>query len=237
MIPTPTATDGPCSAEAIQNLPLPESQPNNYRPNKYGDTIVLGMEGSANKVGVGVLRYTPAVIDDNGNREKPATYHILSNPRKTYIAPTGEGFLPKQTAVHHQNHIVALVRAALMEAFPDEDRPERLLSGICYTKGPGMAGPLISVAICARTLSLLWNVPLVGVNHCVGHIEMGRLATGASNPVVLYVSGGNTQVIAYSNQRYRIFGETIDIAIGNCLDRFARVIGLSNDPSPGKLMI
>ena len=62
---------------------------------------------------------------------------------------------------------------------------------------------------------------------------MGRLATGASNPVVLYVSGGNTQVIAYSNQRYRIFGETIDIAIGNCLDRFARVIGVSNDPSPG----
>jgi N6-L-threonylcarbamoyladenine synthase len=62
---------------------------------------------------------------------------------------------------------------------------------------------------------------------------MGRIATGSSNPVVLYVSGGNTQVIAYSDQRYRIFGETIDIAIGNCLDRFARCIGLSNDPSPG----
>ena len=96
-----------------------------------------------------------------------------------------------------------------------------------------MGAPLQSCAVCARTLSLLWKVPLVGVNHCVGHIEMGRLATGASNPVVLYVSGGNTQVIAYSNQRYRIFGETIDIAIGNCLDRFARVIGVSNDPSPG----
>jgi N6-L-threonylcarbamoyladenine synthase len=108
-----------------------------------------------------------------------------------------------------------------------------LLSAICFTKGPGMGAPLQSCAVCARTLSLLWNIPLVGVNHCVGHIEMGRLATGASNPVVLYVSGGNTQVIAYSNQRYRIFGETIDIAIGNCLDRFARVIGLSNDPSPG----
>lgn len=62
---------------------------------------------------------------------------------------------------------------------------------------------------------------------------MGRLVTGAQNPVVLYVSGGNTQVIAYSRQRYRIFGETLDIAVGNCLDRFARVIGLSNDPSPG----
>ena len=64
-------------------------------------------------------------------------------------------------------------------------------------------------------------------------IEMGRQITGANNPVVLYVSGGNTQVIAYSQQRYRIFGETLDIAVGNCLDRFARVINLSNDPSPG----
>ncbi len=53
------------------------------------------------------------------------------------------------------------------------------------------------------------------------------------NPVVLYVSGGNTQVIAYSNRRYCIFGETIDMAIGNCLDRFARTLNLSNDPSPG----
>lgn len=62
---------------------------------------------------------------------------------------------------------------------------------------------------------------------------MGRLITGAKNPTVLYVSGGNTQVIAYSRKRYRIFGETIDIAVGNCLDRFARVLKLSNDPSPG----
>ena len=62
---------------------------------------------------------------------------------------------------------------------------------------------------------------------------MGRQITASHNPIVLYVSGGNTQVIAYSQQRYRIFGETLDIAIGNCLDRFARVIGLRNDPSPG----
>jgi len=62
---------------------------------------------------------------------------------------------------------------------------------------------------------------------------MGRLATGSHNPTILYVSGGNTQVLAYSENRYRIFGETLDIAIGNCLDRFARIIGLSNDPSPG----
>ncbi|KAK1228367.1 putative tRNA threonylcarbamoyladenosine biosynthesis protein kae1 [Marasmius sp. AFHP31] len=96
-----------------------------------------------------------------------------------------------------------------------------------------MGAPLQSVALVARTLSLLYDKPLVGVNHCVGHIEMGRDITGAQNPVVLYVSGGNTQVIAYSRQCYRIFGETLDIAVGNCLDRFARVIGLPNDPAPG----
>lgn len=62
---------------------------------------------------------------------------------------------------------------------------------------------------------------------------MGRAITGANNPVVLYVSGGNTQVIAYASQRYRIFGEALDIAVGNCLDRFARTLGISNDPAPG----
>lgn len=101
------------------------------------------------------------------------------------------------------------------------------------TQGPGMGAPLQSVALVARTLSLLWDRPLVGVNHCVGHIEMGREITGAEDPVVLYVSGGNTQVIAYAERRYRIFGETLDTAVGNCLDRFARTIKLPNDPSPG----
>lgn len=62
---------------------------------------------------------------------------------------------------------------------------------------------------------------------------MGRVVTNCSNPVVLYVSGGNTQVLAYCEKKYRIFGETIDIAVGNCLDRFARLLGLSNNPSPG----
>lgn len=86
----------------------------------------------------------------------------------------------------------------------------------------------MSVAVVVRTLAQLWQKPIVAVNHCIGHIEMGRLITGASNPIVLYVSGGNTQVIAYSQRRYRIFGETIDIAVGNCLDRFARVLKVMN---------
>jgi N6-L-threonylcarbamoyladenine synthase len=179
--------------------------------------IAIGIEGSANKIGVGIIRY------------KDGEYDILSNPRKTYITPAGQGFLPRETAWHHQKHVNALVRQALSEA---NIKPSEV-DCICYTKGPGMGGPLISCAVCARMLSLLWEVPLVAVNHCIAHIEMGRVATKCSDPVVLYVSGGNTQIISYSNKRYRIFGETIDIAIGNCLDRFARVLQLSNEPSPG----
>lgn len=122
-----------------------------------------------------------------------------------------------------------MLQASLDEA---KVKPQEL-DCICFTKGPGMGAPLVSVAVVARTISQLWNKPLVAVNHCIGHIEMGRLVTGAKNPTVLYVSGGNTQVISYSNKRYHIFGETLDIAVGNCLDRFGRLIKLSNDPSPG----
>ncbi|RMJ24605.1 hypothetical protein PHISP_04524 [Aspergillus sp. HF37] len=181
--------------------------------------IALGLEGSANKLGVGVMLHP----------EDGSTPQVLANIRHTYVSPPGEGFLPKDTACHHRAWVVNVVKTAVREARVGVED----IDCICYTKGPGMGAPLQSVAVAARMLSLLWGKDLVGVNHCVGHIEMGRLITGSTNPVVLYVSGGNTQVIAYSSQRYRIFGETLDIAVGNCLDRFARTLQISNDPAPG----
>ena len=174
---------------------------------------IIGLEGSANKIGVGVVR--------DGK--------ILSNPRRTYNAPAGQGFLPRDTAEHHRKYVLVVVKEALQEA---QVKPLDI-DAVAFTKGPGMGAPLVSVAVVARTLAQMWKVPIIGVNHCIAHIEMGRLITGSDNPTVLYVSGGNTQIIAYSEQRYRIFGETIDIAVGNCLDRFARALKLSNDPSPG----
>ncbi|KAK9239364.1 glycoprotease family-domain-containing protein [Lipomyces kononenkoae] len=190
-------------------------------------TVALGLEGSANKLGVGIIRHFPPPPAGSGQRRRPA--EVLANIRHTYITPPGEGFLPRDTANHHRSFVVKLVKDALKTSgLTPHD-----IDCVCFTKGPGMGAPLQSVAIAARTISLMWNKPLVGVNHCVGHIEMGREITGATNPVVLYVSGGNTQVIAYSHHRYRIFGETLDIAVGNCLDRFARTLQIPNDPSPG----
>ncbi|VDO79871.1 unnamed protein product [Heligmosomoides polygyrus] len=176
---------------------------------------VLGIEGSANKIGVGIIR--------DGV--------VLSNPRATFHAPPGEGFRPSETAQHHRQQILKVLVKALAEAKIKD--PEKEIDAIAFTKGPGMGAPLQVGAIVARSLSLTWGLKLIPVNHCIGHIEMGRLITGADNPVVLYVSGGNTQVISYSHNKYRVFGETIDIAVGNCLDRFARVVKLPNDPSPG----
>ena len=176
--------------------------------------IALGIEGSANKIGVGI-------VTNSGD--------ILSNPRKTFITPPGHGFRPKETADHHRREVLSILKKALSEAnIKLED-----IDVFCYTKGPGMAQPLSVGALVIRTLAQMYNKPIIGVNHCIGHIEMGRCVTKAKNPTILYVSGGNTQVIAYSEKRYRIFGEAIDIAVGNCLDRFARLINLSNDPAPG----
>ncbi|URE46666.1 WD domain, G-beta repeat [Musa troglodytarum] len=176
--------------------------------------IAVGFEGSANKIGV-------AFVALDGT--------ILSNPRHTYITPPCHGFLPRETAHHHLRHLLPLLRSALSDAgITPAD-----VDCLCYTKGPGMGAPLQVSAVAVRALSQLWGKPIVAVNHCVAHIEMGRVVTGAEDPVVLFVSGGNTQVIAYSEGRYRIYGETIDIAVGNCLDRFARVLTLPNDPSPG----
>ncbi|KAM4523210.1 tRNA N6-adenosine threonylcarbamoyltransferase isoform 3-T3 [Fundulus diaphanus] len=176
-------------------------------------TVVIGFEGSANKIGIGIIR--------DGE--------VLSNPRRTYITPPGQGFMPSDTARHHR----AVILTVLKEALEQAGLKPADIDCVAYTKGPGMGAPLVTVAIVARTVAQLWGKPLLGVNHCIGHIEMGRLITKSNNPTVLYVSGGNTQVIAYLERRYRIFGETIDIAVGNCLDRFARVIKISNDPSPG----
>ena len=126
--------------------------------------LSIGFEGSANKLGIGIVK--------DGQ--------VLSNPRVTYITPAGEGlsqllakyqlftnvyigFEPRKTAQHHRTHIISLLKRALSEASVQTED----IDLIAYTKGPGMGAPLVTVALVARTLSQLWNKPLIAVNHCI----------------------------------------------------------------------
>ena len=172
----------------------------------------MGIEGTAEKTGVGI-------VDSDGN--------ILAMAGKQLFPEEG-GIHPRIAAEHHAEWIPKLIPQAIEESglsYNDIDL-------ISFSQGPGLGPALRIVATSARTLALSLKKPIIGVNHCIGHVEVGKLDTGAVNPVSLYVSGGNSQVIAYESGRYRIFGETLDIAIGNCLDHFGRETGLGHPGGP-----
>lgn len=143
---------------------------------------------------------------------------LVSRP----YSPAHGGIHPREAAQHHASVMKELIGSVLTE--PDK------ITGIAFSQGPGLGPCLRTVATAARSLALALDVPLIGVNHCVAHVEIGCFATGCRDPIVLYASGANTQVIGYLNGRYRIFGETLDIGIGNALDKFARS---KNLPHPG----
>jgi len=142
--------------------------------------------------------------------------------------PEAGGIHPREAADHHSQHTQSL----LTEFFANNDFDSANISAIAFSQGPGL-GPCLRIgATVARTLSQRLGVPLIGVNHCVAHIEIGRNQTGCLDPVLLYVSGGNTQVIARAGDRYQVIGETLDIGIGNMLDKFARNQGIAFPGGP-----
>lgn len=174
--------------------------------------ICLGIEGTAEKTGIGI-------VDSEGN--------ILATCGDQLYPEVG-GIHPREAANFHAEHIVPLIKDALIES----NLTLNDIDLVSFSKGPGLGPALRTVATAARSLSQNINVPLIGVNHCIGHVEIGKLTTGAKDPVTLYTSGGNTQIISYETGRYRIIGETLDIAIGNCLDQFSRDVGLGHPGGP-----
>ncbi len=168
--------------------------------------IVLGIESTAHTFGVGA-------VDEKGN--------ILADERLVYRPKEG-GIHPREAAQLFSERGYEVVEKVLKK-IPRVD-------GVAFSIGPGLGPCLRTGAIVARLLAQLLDVPLVGVNHCVAHIEIGKLVTGTRDPLVVYLSGANTQIIALSKGRYRIFGETLDIGLGNLLDSFARAVGI---PFPG----
>jgi N6-L-threonylcarbamoyladenine synthase/N6-L-threonylcarbamoyladenine synthase/protein kinase Bud32 len=172
--------------------------------------LSLGIEGTAHSIGVGIVE------DVNGK------CIVKSNTIKTYKPKKG-GIHPREAANHHATHIARLIQNSLEEAKVTLSE----IDLVSFSQGPGMGPCLRTAATAARSLALSINKPIMGVNHCVAHLEIGRgTIEECKDPVLLYVSGANTQVIAFAEGRYRVFGETLDVGIGNCLDKFGRSIGL-----------
>ena len=169
---------------------------------------ILGLEGTA-------WNLSAALFDSD-------LIALVSKPYR----PVQGGIHPREAAQHHASAMRDLIASLVKE-------PEKI-TGVAFSQGPGLGPCLRTVATAARSIALALDVPLIGVNHCVAHVEIGRFATGCLDPVVLYASGANTQVIGYLNGRYRIFGETLDIGIGNALDKFARAKAF---PHPGGPLI
>jgi universal protein Kae1 len=171
--------------------------------------IVFGLEGTA-------WNLSASLVDER---------EVIFERSATYVPARG-GIHPREASQHHAEHMAQVVGAALQKARDSDLR----IDGIAFSQGPGLGPCLRTVATAARALALRFDLPLVGVNHCIAHIEVGKWQTGARDPAVIYVSGANSQILALRKGRYRIFGETLDISIGNAIDKFARSVGL---PHPG----
>lgn len=172
--------------------------------------ICLGIESTAHTFSV-------AVVSEEGE--------ILGLSNDTYL-PTSGGLKPGDVVEHHYACFESVLQAAITEAkIPLAD-----VNLIAFSQGPGLGPVLRMGAAIARTLALKLKIPIVGVNHCIAHIEIGRLLCQVEDPVTLYVSGGNTIISAFESSRYQVFGETLDLPIGNMLDMVAREIGI---PHPG----
>lgn len=174
--------------------------------------LCLGIESTAHTFGIGI-------VAGDGK--------VLANVKDAFTTEHG-GLIPAQVADHHYRCAPEILKKALETAKVKlED-----INLIAFSQGPGIGAALNIGAITARSLSQKRKVPLVGVNHCIAHLEIGKLRTKATDPVLLYASGANTQIIAWQEGKYRILGESLDIGVGNFLDVFARDIDLGFPGGP-----
>ena len=174
--------------------------------------ISLGIESSAYVFGVGIVKEN----------------EILADERFEFKPEKGKGMIPREASYHFSKIAKKVLENALRKAgISIKD-----IDVISFTQGMGIPNNLKVGAVLARYLSLRYKKPLVGVNHAIAHIEIGKLLTNCKDPVVLYLSGGNTQIIAFAEGKYRIFGETLDIAVGNAFDVLAREMGFGMPGGP-----
>ncbi len=189
--------------------------------------IILGIESTAHTFGIGIIESEEKSEKKKGNEKKKIKTKILANVKDLYTTEK-DGIIPAKVADHHVDVCDIVFKKALETAKIKKSD----IDVIAFSQSPGLGHTLRIGAMFARSLAVTLNKPLVGVNHCIAHLEIGRLQTKAKDPILLYVSGANTQVIAYEAGKYRIFGETLDIGVGNFLDTFARSLGLGFPGGP-----
>lgn len=177
--------------------------------------LCLGIESTAHTFGC-------SIVDSKGN--------VLSDARDVYKPPEGSGIHPREASRHHMEVSADVLQQSLQSARV----AIKQVDIVGYSAGPGL-GPCLRVgAVVARTVAGFHKKPLVPVNHALGHLELGTLLTGASDPLVLLVSGGHTMTLAFSHGRWRVFGETLDITVGQLLDQFGRALGFAS-PCGGRI--
>ncbi len=167
--------------------------------------LVLGIESTAHTLGIGIA--------EDGR--------ILSNARDIY-KPINEGILPRKAADHHAKVFAQVLKESLSQAKVKIEE----INLIAFAQGPGIGAPLVVGVNMAKYLGARYNKKIIGVNHAYAHIKISEHLTKMKKPLILYVSGGNTQILIEEKNALHVLGETLDIGIGNLFDTLGRAIGL-----------
>jgi N6-L-threonylcarbamoyladenine synthase len=184
-------------------------------------TTILGIESSCDDTSAAVVRQTT----------------VLSNvvARQDIHAQYG-GVVPELASRSHQKNIIPVVDVALKNAGVSKAD----LDAVAFTRGPGLLGSLIVGTSFAKSFSLAMGIPMIEVNHMVGHVLAHFIDdTGTRKPafpfLCLTVSGGHTQLVLVEDYlKMRIIGTTLDDAAGEAFDKAAKMLGF---PYPGGPMI
>jgi len=167
---------------------------------------IIGIESTAHTLGIGIF---------------DSKKGVLSNEIARY-QPTGGGILPRDAADSHSRNFPGLLESSLYKA------GTRLsdIDAVAVAQGPGIGAPLSFGVSMARFLSSYLDVPIVGVNHPYAHVKIAEYFGHAKRPIVIYVSGGNTQILFENSEGfYDVLGETLDMGLGNLCDVFLREAG------------
>ncbi|WOO86958.1 tRNA (adenosine(37)-N6)-threonylcarbamoyltransferase complex transferase subunit TsaD [Mollicutes bacterium LVI A0039] len=179
--------------------------------------IILAIETSCDETSV-------AIIDGNNK-----LHSLVTNTQIEFFAEIG-GVVPEMASRMHVDNILHIYNQALAEAkMTIED-----IDCLAVTSGPGLVGALLIGVNFAKTLALVHNKPLIGVNHLHGHIHALDLEHEMQYPhLSLIVSGGHTELV-YMPERgsYQKIGQTYDDAAGESYDKVARILGVGYPGGP-----